>query len=40
MDGIFSHHMASYSDLTVTPVTKLSLYPEIAYKIYLVEFAV
>jgi len=31
--GVFSHHMASCSDITVTPVTKLSLYLEVARKI-------
>jgi len=38
--GIFSHHMTSCSDLTVTAVTKLSLYLEIAHEIYLVEFSI
>jgi hypothetical protein len=30
--GIFSHHMTSCSDLTVTPVTNLSLYLEVKVK--------
>lgn len=38
--SISSHHMASCSGLTLTPVTKLSPYLEVAYEIYLVELAV